>query len=317
MQFQNKFESEIQPSHELICLPNAASFNNTYFNHPLSTFAQGWRDPSDLEAELEFVAPLVEVPRRFQWRKFDEKNDFLTESDDARAIGGDFKRVKVESELTDSHTVNRGLTMFIDLDQVSEMPDWEQRYTAYLLRRGVRNDLYTAVQLLIASATNAAKTWNAEADPDMDIMDMLDTAGDSIGFNPNRGYMGANAWAKRVKAFRAQENAGAQMSARMTPAEVADYLMLERIMVSRTRYQSAADAKAKVIGAVVLGFQAESGQIVDDPANIKRFASRCDDGNLRRVYRREVSEKLVALTVERYVRTQIVSTVGLRKLTIS
>jgi len=228
MQFQNKYETEVQPAHELICLPNAASFNNNYFNHPLTTFAQGWRDPSDLEAELEFVAPLVEVPRRFQWRKFDEKNDFLIESDDARAIGGDFKRVKVEAELTDSHTVNRGLTMFIDLDQVSEMPDWEQRYTEYLLRRGVRNDLYTAVNLLVASATDLAKTWNAEADPDADIMDMLDTAGDAMGFNPNRAYMGANAWSKRVKAFRAQDNAGAQMSARMTPDDILQNLKNQR-----------------------------------------------------------------------------------------
>ena len=317
MQFQPKFETEIQPAHELICLPNAASFNNMFFNQPLTAYSQGWRDPSDLEAELEFIAPAVDVPRRFSWRKFGEKNDFLSESDDLRAIGGDFKRVKYDSELTDSRTINRGLTIFVDLDEVADQPDWEQRYTGYLLRRSVRNDLLTAAALLAASAANTGKTWDTQADPDADLMDLVDAAGDDTGINPNRIFMGANAWMKRVKAFRAQDNVAARSSAMMTPDELASWLGIEKVHVSRTRYQSTATAKAKIEGAVVIAFEAGSGQIMEDPANIKRFVSRCADGNMRRVYRREVSEKLVAITVERYVRTQIVSTLGLKKFTIA
>jgi hypothetical protein len=317
MQFLNKFETEVQPSHELICLPNAASFNNTFFNQPLTDYSQGWRDPANLEEEIEFVAPLVEVPRRFSWRKFGEKNDFLTESDDARAIGGDFKRVKVDSELTDSRTINRGLTIFVDLDEVGDLPGWEERYTGYLLRRSVRNDLITAIGLLSANASNTGKTWDTQADPDADLLDLIDAAGDDTGINPNRIFMGGSAWAKRVKSFRAQDNAGARASAMSKPDEVAAWLGIEQLHVSRTRYQSTASAKSKIEGALVVAFEAASGQIVDDPANIKRFASRCDDGNLRRVYRREVNEKVVAITVERYVRTQIVSTLGLKKYTIA
>ena len=83
-----KFDTEVSPQHELVALANAASFNNTYFSEGLTTFAQGWRDPSNLEAELEFVAPMVEVPRRFEFRKFDDANDFLTDSDDEREPGG-------------------------------------------------------------------------------------------------------------------------------------------------------------------------------------------------------------------------------------
>jgi hypothetical protein len=317
MQFQPKFETEVQPSHELICLPNAASFNNTYFNEPLTAYSQGWRDPSDLEAELEFIAPAVEVGRRFSFRKFGDASDFLSEADDQRAIGGDFKRVKVTSEITDSRTINRGLTMFVDLDEVGDQPDWEQRYTGYLLRRAVRNDLLTAVSLLGASAANTGKTWDTQADPDADLMDLVDAAGDAMGINPNRIFMGGNAWMKRVKAFRAQDNAGARASAMMTPDELAAWLGIEAIRVSRTRYQSTATAKAKIEGALAIAFEASSGQIMEDPSNIKRFVSRCDDGNMRRVYRREVNEKIVAITVERYVRTQIVSTLGLKKYTIA
>ena len=317
MQFQPKFETEVQPTHELICLPNAASFNNTFFNEPLTAYSQGWRDPSDLEAELEFVAPAVEVGRRFSFRTFGQKNDFLSESDDVRAIGGDFKRVKVESELNDSRTINRGLTMFVDLDEVGDQPDWEQRYTGYLLRRGLRNDTITAITLLAASAANTGKTWDTTADPDADLMDLVDAAGDDMGINPNRIFMGGNAWMKRVKAFRAQDNAGSRASAMMKPDELAAWLGIEAVHVSRTRYQSTATAKSKIEGALALAFEAASGQIMEDPSNIKRFVSRCDDGNLRRVYRREVNEKIVAITVERYVRTQIVSTLGLKKYTIA
>jgi len=317
MHIVNKFETEVQPAHELICLPNAASFNNTFFNQPLTAYSQGWRDPANLEEELEFVAPMVEVPRRFSWRKFGTIQDFLTESDDARAIGGDFKRVKVSSEITDSRTINRGLTIFVDLEEVGDMPGWEERYTGYLLRRAVRNDLVTAITLLAASAANTGKTWDTTADPDSDLLDLVDGAGDEMGMNPNRIFMGGNAWAKRVKAFRAQDKVGAGASAMMTPEQLAAWLGIEKVHVSRTRYQSTATAKSKIEGALALAFEAASGQITDDPANIKRFVSRCDDGNLMRVYRREVNEKVVAITVERYVRTQIVSTLGLKKFTIA
>lgn len=317
MDLINKDDSQVTPRHELLCLANAASFNDTFFSEPLTTFAQGWRDPSNIEGELEFVAPMVEVPRRFEWRKFAEANDFMTESDDVREIGSDFKRVKFTGEIVNDKTYNRGLTMFIDLDEIAGQPNYRQRYTSYLLRRCARNDLRTAVTLLLASATNAAKTWNTESDPDADLLDLVSLSAGGLGFNPNRIYAGADAWAKRVKVFRAQDNAGARASAMMTPAELAAWLTIEEMRVSRIHYQSSATEKSKVVGSVAVAFYAESGQLPEDPSNIKRFMSRCADGSLRRVYVREVSEKIEAITVERYVKTVAVSTVGLRKYTIS
>lgn len=317
MDLINIDDTQAKPRHELLCLANAASFADTHFSEPLTTYAQGWRDPSNLESELEFVAPLVEVPRRFEWRKFAEANDFMTETDDLRDVGADFKRVKFAGEIVNDKTFNRGLTIFVDADEVAGQPNYQQRYIGYLMRRCVRNDLRTAVALLLASATNGDKTWNTESDPDADLMDLLDVAGDALGFSPNRLYAGANAWSKRVKVFRAQDNAGARASAMMSPAELSAWLGIDEMRVSRIRYQSTATAKAKVVGAAVVAFFAEAGGLPEDPSNIKRFVSRCADGSLMRVYRRQVSEKIEALTVERYVKTVAVSTVGLRKYTIS
>jgi len=65
-----------------------------------------------------------------------------------------------------------------------------------------------------------------------------------------------------------------------------------------------------------VAFHAESGQLAEDASHIKRFTTRCSDGQLQRVYVREVSEKITAITVERYVRTTVVSTLGLKKYTI-
>ena len=108
------------PSHGLVCLANTASFNNTHFSEPLTTYAQGWRDPSNLQGFLDFLFPPVQVPRRFEFRNFGESSDFLYDTDDARSPGADFKRVKYTGSIQQSKTTNRGLTVFVDEDEVRD-----------------------------------------------------------------------------------------------------------------------------------------------------------------------------------------------------
>ncbi len=315
--FMQKFDTEVAPVHDLVCLANAASFNNTFFSEELTTFAQGWRDPSDIESELEFIAPGVEVPRRFGWRKHSSKDDFLVDSDDERAPGADFKRVKQSGTQVESKTINRGLTIFIDHDEVNDVERAIQSRTTQLLRRMVRSDLVTAATLVLAGASNSGKTWGTTQDPDADLMDLVDASGDAVGFNPNRIYMGGSAWSKRVKCFRAQDNSGSHASAMMTPEQLAAWLNIEALKVSKSRYQTSASAKSKTVGAAVVAYYAEAGLSQDDPSNVKRFFSRCEDGSVRRVFRREVTGKLTAVSVERYVRTVVTSTLGLKKYTVS
>lgn len=305
------------PSHGLVCLANTASFNNTHFSEPLTTYAQGWRDPSNLQGFLDFLFPPVQVPRRFEFRNFGESSDFLYDTDDARSLGADFKRVKYTGSIQQSKTTNRGLTVFVDEDEVRDQPGWQELYTGRLLRRSIRNDLVTACGMIVAAADNTAKTWGSESDPDADLISLVDGAGDLIGFNPNRlAFFGA-AWTRRISASRGKNTAGAIASLNLSTADqVAQYVGAQRGTVVNFRVKSDA-GKGKVSGNTVVAFYAEDGAGPEDPSHTKRFWSPCGDGTQYRVYVRQYSEKLWAITVERYVQLVVTSTVGLKKYTIS
>jgi hypothetical protein len=300
-----------------IALANAQSFNNTFFSEPLTTYAQGFRDTSDLDAELAFLCPEVQTGRRFEFRKADAKADFYTDTDDTRATGADFKRVQFSGELVQSKTYNKGLTTVIDADEVADLAMEEQMRVAMLLRRIKRSDLLRAYTAVLAAATNDAKTWNSSADPDGDLMGMLDTAGDAMGFNANRVLFGRAAWTKRFLALRASDKAGAFASSGLTPEGLAAMLGVEKVMISQGRYQSATATKAALLGAYVIGFFAADGLSREDPSHAKRFVSPCADGARYRVYRQEKSAKLIEITVEHYSNVVVTASTGLRKLTVS
>lgn len=310
-------ETKVSPRHDLIALANAASFGNTFFSQPLTTYAVGFRDPTNIEAELDFLFPPVQVGRRFEFKKASEKDDFMVESDDVREPGADFKRVKFAGTNVQSKTLNKGLVTYVDADEVEDVEAALQQRTGALLRRIQRNELKRGIAAYLAAATNEAKGWDSKADPDADLLGMLETAGDLMGFNPNRIYVGAAAWAKRILALRSQTTAGAFATSMFTPEQVAAFLNIERMFVSRARYQSTASAKASVMGSYVLAFYAEDGLSQEDPSHGKRFWSPVEGGGKYRVYRQVVSEKLTKVAVEHYSNVVVTSTTGLRKLTIS
>lgn len=306
--------------HGAVALANAARFVEAHFSQPLTTYAAGWRDPSNLEAELEFFAPRVPVTRRFEYSEAINAEEFLSETvDDIRGIGADFKRVEYGSTKVDAKTDNRGLTMRVDLDQVAEKSGWQEMYTAKLIRRLRRGALRRAVVLLATAATNTAKTWDTTAgkDPDQDVLSELVTGTTASGIRPTRVGYGETAWAKRVLAHRAQSSAGGFGSAAMTEAQLAAWLAVDQVYKSTARYQSGAAAKTEVVANLVLMFTAMSGADTEDPSNIKRFVSPTESGGDLRVYVNQVSAKLFDITVEHYDAIKITSTLGIRKFTVS
>jgi hypothetical protein len=308
-------------AHGQIALANDARFVEANFNQPLTTYAVGGWDRLDITPELDFFAPQVPVPRRFTYAEWLNAESLLSDAseDDLRAIGADFKRVEYKSTKTEAKTDNRGLTMRVDMDEVADKANWQQHYTMVLLNRLKRNALRRAVALLSAAGTNTARTWDTTAgkDPDQDVSTILVTATNSSGIRPNRVGYGETAWAKRQLAHRAQAGAGGFASAGMTPEQVAAFLNVDQVLVSRSRYQSAAAAKSEVVANLVLSFIAYSGGGVEDPSNIKRFVSPTASGGPVRVYVQQVNSKLWDLTVEHYELIKIVSTLGIRKETIS
>lgn len=298
---------------------NEARFTEANFSEPLTTYAIGWKDPNNIEEMLEFVAPAVTVPRRFEFAKFSNSEEFLSESDDIRAIGGDFKRIEYTSQKVNEKTYNKGMTIRVDLDNVKDLPNWRELYTGRIMRRLFRNELRRAVTALAAAATNTGFTWDTTAgkDPDQDVATKIIAYQDAAGVNPSRVLYGTVAWNKRRISHRAQNTAGGFASASMNESEVAGYLGVDAVKVSKERYQSAAATKTKVTPDIVLIYLAESGVTTEDPANIKRFTSPCDGGQAVRVYEQQINSKLVDITVEHYSNIVVVGTLGLQKLTIS
>lgn len=302
----------------LVCLANEARFTSAHFSEPLTAYAVGWRDPANLEAELDAVFPRVEVPRRFEFKAANNAQEFLSETDEVRAIGSSFKRLDFTGTSVNQKTLNKGLTIRMDRDEM--MPGDEERAVGRLRARLLRNDLRRGYGLLVTAAAgaNTAKTWDATAgkDPDQDVLVDLITGADARGIGSNLVVYGETAWQKRMLAHRAQNSAGGFASAQLTPEALAGLLGIDRVVVSKSRYQASASAKGKVIGgAYVLMLYAELAAGLDDPSNVKRFVTPTESGPVR-VYRQEY-DKYIDVSVEHYSNIVVTSTLGIRMFTVS
>lgn len=307
--------------HERIAEFNASLIAESFYTQPLTDFAVGWRDV-DLDAELEFFAPEVVVPDRFQYAVADNAEEFLSDTDDTRPLKSDFKDVEYTQTKVDAATRNRGLQITLDVDQIRGMSNWEEFYVQKLLRRIKRNALRRAVALLSTAATNTAKTWNTVAgvDPDQDVLMELISAADADGIKPNRVGYGDTASGKRQLSHRAQNNAGGYASAALKPDELAGLLGVESVLFSKSRYTTSATARTQTVGNLVLMFNAHSGMDTEDPSNIKRFISMgsAEDGGGRfQVYSARISAKRHVIAVGHYELLKLTSLIGMRKLTIS
>lgn len=305
--------------HDKVVSANASLFTESFFSEPLTGYAVGWKDPNDIAATLQFYAPEVRVPRKFEYKEYVNAEEFYSDGDDdERALGGEFGAVEYKSSKTVAKTVNRGLKICVDLDEVADHEGWREHYTGKLLRRLQRNSLRRAIALLSAGATNAAKTWDTTAgkDPDQDVITDLIAAATASGVKPNRVGYGDTAFAKRGLAHRAQTSAGGFSSAGMSLEQIAAVLGVDRVNVSKERF-STGGAKSEILSNLVLMFCALDGQDAEDPSNIKRFVTPTEGGGPVRVYERQVSSKLYEIVVEHYELIKITSTLGLRKQTIS
>jgi hypothetical protein len=308
--------------HERVSEFNASLASETHFQQPLTDFAIGWRD-ADLDAELEFFAPMVQVSDRFEYAQADNAEEFLSDYlDDERPMKGDFKDVEYTESKVQARTFNRGLQITLDMDQMRGRDGWEEFYTQKLLRRIKRNSLRRAIALLAATGVNSTKTWDTTAgkDPDQDVMSELVTAADLTGVKPNRVGYGDTSAAKRQLSHRAQNNAGGYASAALKEAELAAMLGVESALFSKSRYTSSATARTQAVGNLVLMFNAASGMDTEDASNIKRFVSNGaaeEGGGQFQVYSARLSAKRHVIAVGHYENIKITSTIGVRKFTVS
>jgi len=316
---------------------NDSQFMETYYSEPLTNFSTGWRDPNDIEATLQFFAPAVPVGRRFEWKAANNAEEFMSELvDDQRAIGADFKSVKYTGTDVNDKTLNRGLTIIVDLDNVSDtgigagqVPGWQQNAVAKLTRRLYRNSYRRALAAIAAAAVPNNLVWAPQpvnagvipVNPDMDVVADLVAQTNITGIRNNRVAYGDTAALYRQQAYGAQNNPAGYLGYGTDPeAALAAALGVDKVYVSRERYTTGANAKGEILGAKVYSFFAQDNVDTEDPSNIKRFVSTFDGeqgGGLFRVYVQQISSKLVAITVEFYEKIVITYAGGIRQLNIA
>ncbi len=298
-----------------LCAANESRFTAAYFSEPLTTFATGWRDPENVDAQLDLMCPPVAVPRRFEFKQADSTEAFLSESDDVRAIGAPFKRIEYKGTSVNQKTHNKGLTIRLDRDEMVDGD--EERAVNLILSRLPRNDLRRFLALVLANDTNTGKTWDATAgkDPDSDVLAEVITSGDARGIDANTVVFGQTAWQKRFLSLSAQTAPALAARAALTLDQLANLLAVDRCMLSRARYQSSSSAKSKIVAAYVAIYYASPIASKDDPSNFKRFWTPTESGRFR-VYRQEEA-KWIDISVEHYSNLVCTSTLGVRTLTIS
>lgn len=303
--------------HGQIGLANEARLTTATFSEPLTQYLVGWQAPPTLQALLDFVAPAVTVGRRFEFKKAENSEAFLSESDDERAIGADFKRVEFKGTTVNEKTVNKGLTYRLDHDEEDDNLLNRQRIAGMLTTRLMRNEVRRAITALLAiDNSGTASNWGttSPAEPDTALATIVDSAGDSAGINPNRVLYSQAAWLYRLGYYRRQED---KSPAALTVDQVAQINGMEMGRVTNERYQSSVTAKSKVMtaGAVVV-FHAENGVGKDDPSNIKRFVSNTRQGGALAVHVEEKAKQTL-ITVEHYSKIVVTSTLGAKKLNVT
>ncbi|MBQ6103010.1 MAG: hypothetical protein IJL06_04995 [Kiritimatiellae bacterium] len=304
-------------------LANEAAFDAAFLSQPLTQFAVGTggnKREEALQKLLDFIAPSVKVPRRFEYRVANDKADFAVEEadGDVRALYGEFKRVMAHGEVVNSKTLSKGLETVLDKDAIAEVPGLEEQKVRWLKCMLLRAEVIRAFTLLAGAATNAAKTWSAAAgDPDNDALAAVLAGGTAKGLDPNRALYGITAWQKRLLSLGAKNTAAGFAGFGMTPDGLANWLGIDAAMVSRERYQTGSGKAQLTTAGTVLFFNAQDGASPEDPSNIKRFESPEDGGGYWAVYRREITSKLVGITVAHKSKIALTSSTGIQKLTIS
>lgn len=324
-------EDFFQLSPSMRFLGNEERFTAAYYSEPLTQYAVGWTDPENLQELINFIAPRVPVGRRFEFKLAVNAEAFLSEIDDERAIGAEFKRVEYTGTTTYSKTMNRGLQYRLDLDEEGAGILTEELIVSRLLQRVRRNQYRRAVLTLlgITASSNTNVTWtynsgsNPNPQPDEQIRTQIQAAQLTSGVFPNRLLMDLLSWNIRSNAYAQQAlGAGAIAAYQRTPDDVAKALGVDRMLLSKALYQSAAlpiatgGVKSYILAQRSVAFYSQDNPTRDDPTNMKHFITPVGDGDFR-VYRQPVGAKFVDITVEYYDNIVATATVGANQLTVS
>ena len=316
------------PPADVPVMGNEERFTSAYYSDPLTAYAVGWTDPENNEALTDFISPRVPVGRRFEYKSAVNVEAFLSELNDERGIGSDFKTIEYKGSTTSAKTNNRGLKYRLDLDEEGAGILTEELIVSRILQRLKRNEYRRALATLLnASAlsnTNVTWTYNSGSNPtpqpDEDIRTLIQTTQVTSGVFPNRLIMDLKSWNIRKRSYAQQAlAAGAIYGYGRTVDDVVADQSVDGMMISKSLYQSTewvTPTKSYILPQNFVAFYAQDNPTRDDPTNLKRFITPVADGDYR-VYRQPIGAKFVDISVECYSLTVQTATIGIGQLTIS
>ena len=304
-------------------LANDSYFADAFYSQPLTIYAVDYKDPS-IDDALDAILPAVPAPGElFEYEIFENPQEFLADTDDTRALNAEFKLIEYYGAKTQGKVLNRGLALVVDLDRVKTEVGWAEKRTGKILRRLKRSELLRGINALVSAAgaavkLNAGRTaltagnlvWDTNADPDLDVRQMLTIYADTLGFKPNTVYYDDNAWQQRVFALRGNANAGKFVTGNMTEAELAAWLGVDKVVIGKQRYQTTRTTKSRMASGAVICYQADAEPSIEDPSVIKRFTLPTASGGPFRVYQQQLSSKRVLISVEHYSNVLQTATIG-------
>ena len=308
---------ENNPDTHTVTMANENRLDQSHYSEALTTFSSGWKDPENLADLLEFLAPSVPVGRRFEFKRATNAESFLSESDDIRAIGSSFKRVEYTGDTVYEKTLNKGLTIRVDNDEIYG-DNWEERYVHILMQRLYRNEIHRALAAISQAATNTDVDFLKDGNlcnPDAMLRKMLLDGSNASGIRPNRILMSELSWEERLLCYEAQNNPHASIATQITPDLLARKLMVDKVEVMKARACSDANTNAPILGKEIYAFFAQNTVTKDEPSNLKRFVTPVN-GSPFAVYI-EAKHKYTYITVEHYSSIVVTSNLGIQKITIN
>lgn len=295
-------------------LSNENRFTAGTVSAPLSDRVNGFASSADVKKALDLVAPETAVDsRRFSYKTF-ETSSGLSEVDDARAVGGTFKRVDLVGVSAEGKTANRGLTTRLEPD----WPDVIQAAIAELLTaRLFLNELRRAISIIeTAIGIPTPKTWNGSSDPDADVLEAIETAATARCLAPNAVLYGSPAWRVRHSAYRASTAAAGIAGALLTPSALAEILDVDQVAVIRKWYKTAAATAANALASKVLILASSPNDAILAPSTLKRFVAPTANGGRLAVHL-EQNGPFRDLSVELYSVIVCTCSTGVAEFTVA
>lgn len=307
----------------IIYMANEDRFDAANLSQPLTTFAQNWVAP-DLEAQLDAMFPPVAAPRRFEYVKYDNSEAFLSEADDIRGIGAEYKILEFSKAPETVRTINKGLTVRLDRELL--VPGDEEMNVQLLKIRLLRNELRRGLSgILTAAGVVAEKTWSTAANPDADVRTLLREGQDARGIRSDVVVFTGSAFDSRTDVYESQNTPAAGVAANKGPDELVGKFRVDRILTVDDYYTAKKDgAKTQLAGGnYVITYLAPKVQSRTDPSNCKRFFTPfgANDGKGVAaggkfwVYREEHTS-FIDITVAHYSNIVIPSTLGIKAIKI-